>query len=53
MYLSNLDGVFLKVNATFCRMMAYTEEELLAMKWTDLCHPDELAAALERRETFR
>ncbi len=52
MYLAARDGEFIQVNAAFCKMIGYSEEELLARKWTDLCHPDELTSALQRQEQF-
>lgn len=52
MYMAARDGEFIQVNAAFCKMIGYSEEELLAGKWTDLCHPDELPSALQRQEQF-
>jgi len=45
------DGRWLKVNSALCRIVGYDEEELLAMRFQDLTHPDDLApdlALLER-----
>ena len=39
--LGTLDGRFLQVNATFCRMVGYSEPELLASGWLELTHPDD------------
>jgi PAS domain S-box-containing protein len=41
MCLSGMDGRFLRVNATLCRMLGYTEPELLAAGWPELTHPDD------------
>ena len=41
------DGRILQVNATTCRMLGYTEQELLAIKWNTLSPPDDLAVSLE------
>lgn len=49
-YVAGVEGRFLQVNATFCRMLGYAKEELLARSWQELCHPDDLAAALQRRD---
>ena len=44
MCLSAPDGRFTQVNATFCRMLGYSERELLALGWPGLTHPDDLEA---------
>ena len=33
-------GPFISVNAAFCRMLGYTEEELLRLSFVDITHPD-------------
>ena len=43
MCLTGLDGRLLRVNAAFCRMLGYSAEELLAGRWQELTHPDDLA----------
>jgi PAS domain S-box-containing protein len=50
MYVSGLDGGFRKVNAEFCRMLGYTEAELLATAWAEVIHPDDAAAFRQRME---
>jgi len=40
--LASLDGQFVRVNATLCRMMNYTREELLACKLNDIIFPNDL-----------
>jgi PAS domain S-box-containing protein len=52
MYVSSLDGRFLQVNAAFCRMTGYSEQELIGTPWLDLIHPDERETALRRKELF-
>src|SRR5580704_6168149 len=37
----DLDGGFLQVNATLCRILGYSEQELVAKTWEDLTHPDD------------
>ncbi len=37
---------WLDVNATLCDMLGYTKAELTQMNWTELTHPDDLAADL-------
>ena len=44
------DTSYIKVNATFCRMLGYSEKELLAKTWTEVCHPEDLATALQGKE---
>ena len=50
MYVSGWDGRIVQVNAAFCRMLGYSEQELLAKTWPELIHDDELGAALRRKE---
>jgi len=38
-----LDGRWLRVNATLCRIVGYSQAELLAMDFQALTHPDDLA----------
>jgi diguanylate cyclase (GGDEF)-like protein/PAS domain S-box-containing protein len=42
---SGLDGRLIQVNAAFCRMLGYSELELLGTSWADLTHPDDLGLA--------
>jgi PAS domain S-box-containing protein len=49
MCLGGLDGRLIQVNKTFCQLVGYSEQELLAASWTDLTHPDDLGPALRRR----
>lgn len=44
--LVGLDGAFLKVNPTLCRMVGYSREELLALNFQAITHPDDLDADL-------
>ena len=50
MYVSGPDKRILQVNAALCRMLGYSEQELLAKTWPELTHPDDLAPALMRKE---
>ena len=47
---TGVDGRFLEVNAAFCRMMGYTEQELLASSFQKLTHPDDLEPSFQLRE---
>ncbi len=44
------DRRFLQVNAALCRMLGYSEQELHALNWADLTHPDDLAASQKSGE---
>ena len=50
MYLASREGRFQKANAAFCRMVGYSEDELLAKTWRVLTHPEEMVAAIEKNE---
>lgn len=47
MYLTRLDGAWLRVNDAFCQIVGLTKEELLSTSWKDLTHPDDLKPDLE------
>jgi PAS domain S-box-containing protein len=36
------DGYFLKVNQTLCRLLGYSEEELMGKTWVEITEPDDL-----------
>jgi PAS domain S-box-containing protein len=44
------DAKFVQVNAAYCRMLGYTEAELLGTCWTRLLHPDDLEASRQKME---
>ncbi|WP_165186131.1 PAS domain S-box protein [Caulobacter soli] len=44
--LVGLDGSFLRVNPTLCEMVGYSREELLALDFQAITHPDDLDADL-------
>lgn len=46
MALSTPTGSFTRVNRAFCEMMGYTEQELLAMAFTAITHPDDVEMSL-------
>ena len=41
------DGRLLEVNPTTCRMLCYSEEELLGLTWKEISPPDDVAVSLE------
>jgi PAS domain S-box-containing protein len=44
------DERFIQVNAALCKLSGYSEQELLGKTWLELCHPDDLAATVQRKE---
>ncbi|HEX8152108.1 MAG TPA: PAS domain S-box protein [Thermoanaerobaculia bacterium] len=44
-----LTGAYVRVNRRFCDIVGYTAEELMAMTFIDLTHPDDLRDDLNRR----
>jgi PAS domain S-box-containing protein len=42
MCLNGLDGRILRTNAAFCRMLGYSEREVLGRVWSELIHPEDL-----------
>lgn len=41
---------WIKINDYLCKMLEYSEQELRLLTWTDLTHPDDLAADVEQFE---
>ncbi|MBD1885688.1 PAS domain S-box protein [Microcoleus vaginatus] len=46
MALVSLDGHWIKVNPALCQIIGYSSEELLALTFQDITHPDDLEADL-------
>jgi PAS domain S-box-containing protein len=46
MALGTLDGDWLMVNPALCALVGYTEQELMAITYKDITHPDDLDADL-------
>jgi PAS domain S-box-containing protein len=47
------DHCFVRANAAFCRMLGYTEQELIALTFEDITHPEHVAEdALHVKELF-
>ena len=42
MCLTTLDGKFLQANAALCRLLGYSQEELVAGAWQGITHPDDI-----------
>jgi PAS domain S-box-containing protein len=45
----SLDGRWLKVPPTLCRLLGYTEQELLGLHERDVSHPDDVDAGLRQQ----
>jgi diguanylate cyclase (GGDEF)-like protein/PAS domain S-box-containing protein len=41
------DGTWLRVNQELCKIVGYSKEEMLGMKFQDITHPDDLESDLE------
>ncbi len=53
MCVTDTQGRILQVNAALCRMLGYSEPELLNESSASLTHPDEVASSLERLDRLR
>src|SRR6476469_1218119 len=50
MALVSLDGHWVKVNSALCQILGYSSEELLALTFQNITHPDDLDADLSYRD---
>jgi PAS domain S-box-containing protein len=48
-----LDNRRIQVNARYCSMLGFSEQELLGKDWRDLCPPDDLNACSQRQEDLQ
>ncbi len=46
---TSLDDRIVQANQKLCEMLGYSEQEILALSFRDLSHPDDIACTLERR----
>jgi PAS domain S-box-containing protein len=53
MCVTALDGRFVQVNAALCRMLGYSEAELLTKTWQALTHLDDLKASLGKMDALK
>lgn len=47
-----LDGYFKKINPVACGLLGYTEEELLAVPYTNLIHPDDQSRSADEADNL-
>jgi PAS domain S-box-containing protein len=47
------DKRWIEVNDRMCEILGYSRDELMALVWTDVTHPDDLAASLAPFEKLR
>ena len=53
MCVGGLDGSILQVNAAFCRMVGYSEQELLSLTFAELTHPEDVELSRRMVEQLR
>jgi diguanylate cyclase (GGDEF)-like protein/PAS domain S-box-containing protein len=41
----SLEGQYMQVNRSLCEILGYTDEELRALTWQEITHPDDLTAS--------
>jgi len=46
----SLDGRFLRVNPQYCRLLGYSQEELLGLRFQDITYPEDLQDEADRVE---
>ncbi len=50
MIVTGEDCRLIQVNAAFCQMLGYSEQELIGANWAELTHPDDLPTCLHNWE---
>jgi PAS domain S-box-containing protein len=48
---AGLDGSFLRVNPKFCQILGYTHQEILALKYLEITHPDDFEADIKAMQS--
>ncbi len=51
--ITSADRGWIQVNDRLCAIMGYSRDEILSMTWSEMTHPDDLAADLEQLERVR
>jgi PAS domain S-box-containing protein len=46
MAMADLEGSYIRCNTAFCKMVGFSEEELLQMNWLDITHTDDVDLTL-------
>ncbi|MCI4626971.1 MAG: PAS domain S-box protein [Candidatus Magnetoovum sp. WYHC-5] len=52
-YINSLDYRFIKVNAMLCKMVGYTEEELIALSFAHITHPEDVTIEMDMIEQVK
>ncbi len=50
MCVTGMEGHFIQVNGAICRMLGYSQEELLHIAWAVLIHPEDVGPSLRNME---
>jgi len=48
--IEDLDGKYLQVNDAFCKMVGYSQEELIGKSYHEITHPDDLNADITQKK---
>lgn len=49
---SSMEGRFLRVNQTLCRMLGYEHDELVGKTFHEVTHPDDISGGMEKMEAL-
>ena len=48
----SMEGNFIKVNPSFCRIFGYTQEEFCGKTWMEITHPEDLQTSMDVLKRF-
>lgn len=49
-FITDTQGIIVRVNSAVCRILGYSEGELLQLSYKDITHPDDLPGSIQRME---